>query len=193
MREKPLILVVDDEQDLREIMSIKLNASGFDTAAAGSAVEAVDVAKKMHPDLILMDIHMPGVSGTDAALQIKQDPETKDIKIAFLSNLKDPWFQTSVPRNDLAKAIGMDDFIDKTEDLDITVTKVKEILSRTEVIKIPTAVERVGVLTLERNSGGYFYCFFGRIFFAFGSTFAARRDLNFSTRPAVSMSFSSPV
>lgn len=132
MREKPLILVVDDEQDLREIMSIKLNASGFDTAAAGSAVEAVDVAKKMHPDLILMDIHMPGVSGTDAALQIKQDPETKDIKIAFLSNLKDPWFQTSVPRNDLAKAIGMDDFIDKTEDLDITVTKVKEILSRSK-------------------------------------------------------------
>jgi CheY-like chemotaxis protein len=130
MREKPLILIVDDERDLRDIMSMKLTASGFDAVVAYNAAEAVDAAKKIHPDLILMDIHMPGVSGTDAALTIKQDPETKDIKIAFLSNLKDPWPQTTVPRAGLAKAIGMEDFIDKTEDLNITVTKIKEILAR---------------------------------------------------------------
>lgn len=130
MREKPLILVVDDEPDLLEIMTLKLTASGFDTAVASNAKEAVDTARKVHPDLILMDIHMPGESGTDAALEIKQDPEMKDIKIAFLSNLKDPWPQTSAPRDNLAKAIGMEDFIDKTEDLNITVAKVKEILAR---------------------------------------------------------------
>lgn len=130
MREKPLILIVDDERDLREIMSLKLVASGFDAVVAYNAAEAVDAAKKIHPDLILMDIHMPGESGTDAALEIKQDPKTKDIKIAFLSNLKDPWPQTAVPRDGLAKAIGMEDFIDKTEDLDITVSKVREILAR---------------------------------------------------------------
>ncbi len=130
MREKPLILIVDDERDLREIMSLKLVASGFDAVVAYNAAEAVDAAKKIHPDLILMDIHMPGESGTDAALEIKQNPETKDIKIAFLSNLKDPWPQTTAPRDGLAKAIGMEDFIDKTEDLDITVSKVREILAR---------------------------------------------------------------
>jgi CheY-like chemotaxis protein len=130
MREKPLILIVDDEHDLREIMSMKLTASGFDAVVAFNAKEAVDAAKKVHPDLILMDIHMPGESGTDAALTIKQDPETKDIKIAFLSNLKDPWPQTMSPRENLTKALGMEDFIDKTEDLDVTVTKVREILSR---------------------------------------------------------------
>jgi CheY-like chemotaxis protein len=130
MREKPLILIVDDERDLREIVSIKLAASGFDVADAGGATEGVAMAKKLHPDLILMDIQMPGESGTDAALEIKQDKETKDIKIAFLSNIKDPWPQTTVPRDNLAKAIGMEDFIDKTEDLDLTVTKVREILAR---------------------------------------------------------------
>ena len=130
MREKPLILVVDDEQDLREIMSIKLNTSGFESIVAGDAKEAVAAAKKMQPDLILMDIHMPGESGTDAALEIKQDPETKNIKIAFLSNLKDPWPQTTPDRGDLAKALGMEDFIDKTGDLDATVAKVREILAR---------------------------------------------------------------
>jgi CheY-like chemotaxis protein len=130
MREKPLILVVDDEQDLREIVALKLGASGFDAIVAADAKEAVAAAKQSHPDLVLMDIHMPGESGTDAALEIKQCPETKDIKIAFLSNLKDPWPQTTPMRNDLAKSLGMEDFIDKTEDLDITVSKVREILAR---------------------------------------------------------------
>ena len=130
MREKPLILVVDDEQDIREIMALKLSASGFDAIVAIDAKEAVASAKKSHPDLVLMDIHMPGESGTDAALEIKQNPETKDIKIAFLSNLKDPWPQTAPARNDLAKSLGMEDFIDKTEDLDLMVSKVREILSR---------------------------------------------------------------
>lgn len=130
MREKPLILVVDDETDLREIMATKLTASGFDAVVAYNGAEAVDAAKKLHPDLILMDIHMPGVTGTDAALTIKQDPATKDIKIAFLSNLKDPWPQTMAKRDDLTKAIGMEDYIDKTEDLNITVQKVREILAR---------------------------------------------------------------
>jgi CheY-like chemotaxis protein len=130
MREKPLILVVDDEQDLREIMALKLGASGFEAIVAGDAKEGVAAAKQSHPDLILMDIHMPGESGTDAALEIKQDPETKDIKIAFLSNLKDPWPRTTPARNDLSKSLGMEDFIDKTEDLDVTVSKVREILAR---------------------------------------------------------------
>lgn len=130
MREKPLILIVDDEPDLREIMSAKLMASGFDVVVAFNGVEAIDAAKKLHPDLILMDIRMPGQSGTDAALVIKQDPAMKDIKIAFLSNLKDPWPTTAAPRGDLSKAIGMEDFIDKTEDLAVTVKKVREILAR---------------------------------------------------------------
>jgi two-component system alkaline phosphatase synthesis response regulator PhoP len=131
MRTKPLILIVDDEHELLEIMSIKLMGSGFDTVVAYNAKEAVDASKKVHPDLILMDIQMPGgESGTDAALEIKQNPDTKDIKIVFLSNLKDPWPQTFSPRNALAKDIGAEDYIDKTGDLDTTVAKIREVLAR---------------------------------------------------------------
>jgi two-component system alkaline phosphatase synthesis response regulator PhoP len=128
MRDKPLILVVDNEQDIREIMALKLGASGFEAIVAADAREAVATAKKSHPDLVLMEIYMAGASGTDAALEIKQDPKTKDIKVAFLSNLKDPWPRTTSARNDLAKSLGMEDFIDKTDDLDLTVAKVREIL-----------------------------------------------------------------
>ncbi|HEX4104362.1 MAG TPA: response regulator [Candidatus Paceibacterota bacterium] len=130
MREKPLILIVDDEPDLLEIMSENLRNAGFEPVVAHNGKEAIDAAKKLLPDLILMDIRMPGETGTDAALAIKQDPVTKDIKIAFLSSMKDPWPTTSANRDKLTKELGMEDYIDKTLDLPTTVKRVKEILAK---------------------------------------------------------------
>jgi len=129
MREKPLILVVDDEYDFLEIMSAKLNAAGFDPVVARNASEAIDAAQKLHPDLILMDIHMPGgETGTDAALAIKQNPATKDVKIAFLSSVKDPWPMAANDRDKLSKELGMENYIDKAADLNVIMGKVREIL-----------------------------------------------------------------
>lgn len=130
MREKPLILVVDDEADLLEIMSENLRGAGFDPVVAHNAREGVDAAHKLHPDFILMDVRMPGETGTDAALAIKQDPETKNIKIAFLSNMSDPWPATSAHRATLAKELGMEDYIDKTADLSTIIARIRQILAR---------------------------------------------------------------
>lgn len=130
MREKPLILVVDDEESFREIMSVKLGASGFDVVTASNEKEAISQSQKYMPDLTLMDIHMPDATGTDAALAIKQNPVTKDLKIAFLTSLKDPWPAVDADRDKLSKALGMEDYLEKTDDLDKIVGKVKEILAR---------------------------------------------------------------
>ena len=130
MREKPLILLVDDEQNFLEIISTKLGSSGFEIVVAHNAEEGIAVAQKAKPDLILMDISMPGESGTDAALALKQNPETKEIKIVFLSNMKDPWPRTTTPRDVLAKELGMEDFIEKSADLDVIAAKVKGILGK---------------------------------------------------------------
>ena len=129
-REKQVILIVDDEENFREIMSAKLNAVGFDAATAANWKEAIKNARELTPDLILMDIHMPDATGTDLALAIKQDPATKDIKIAFLTSLKDPWPAMTGDRERVAKELGMEDFLDKTEDLNVTVEKIKAILAR---------------------------------------------------------------
>jgi CheY-like chemotaxis protein len=128
MRAKPLILVVDDEPNLLEIISTKLSASGFDVVVAYNAKEAIDAAAKVQPDLILMDVHMPGETGTDAALAIKQNDSTKNIRIAFLSNMKDPWPSVEADRKDVSLQMGMEDFIDKTADLDVIVGRVRELL-----------------------------------------------------------------
>ena len=129
MRDKPLILVVDDEPNLLEIISTKLNASGFETVVAYNAKEATDAAAKLRPDLILMDIHMPGETGTDAALTIKQNPVTKDIRIAFC-NMKDPWPSVMADKKDVSLQMGVEDFIDKTADLDVIVGKVRALLGK---------------------------------------------------------------
>lgn len=130
MRVKPLILIVDDDSNFLEIISAKFNASGFEAATATNEAEALLQSEKLMPDLILMDILMPGASGTDAALAIKQRPSTKNLKIAFLTNLKEPWPTVPVESRKLAAALGMEDFIEKTDDLDAIIKKVREILTR---------------------------------------------------------------
>lgn len=130
MRQPPLILLVDDEESFLEIMSVKLKAAGFYIALAHNETEAVRESVRWMPDLILMDIHLGGPSGTDAALAIKQNPKTKDLKIVFLSNLKEPWPGISGDKKVVAKNIGMEDFLDKTEDLNVLVEKIKGILNR---------------------------------------------------------------
>ena len=82
------------------------------------------------PDLILMDISMPGGSGTDAALAIKQNPEMKGLKIAFLTSVQDPWPTLHGDRRKLTQALGMEDFLEKTDDLEAVVGKIKKMLSR---------------------------------------------------------------
>ncbi|MFA6354508.1 MAG: response regulator [Candidatus Paceibacterota bacterium] len=130
MREKPLILVVDDEENFREIFSAKLESAGFDVQTAKNEAEAVKKSKELLPDLILMDIYMPpGPTGTDVALNIKQNPETKDLKVAFLTNLKEPWPALSGDHKKISMELGMEDFLEKTDNLENIVTKVKAILT----------------------------------------------------------------
>lgn len=131
MREKPLVLLVDDEKDFLDIMRVKLEPLGFDTVSALNADEAVRCADEYMPDLILMDIFMPpGPTGTDAALAIKQHPKTKSIKIIFLSSMKDPWPGTAGAGASISKELGMEDLLQKTDDLDKTAARIKEILAR---------------------------------------------------------------
>ena len=87
MRAKPLILVVDDEHELLEIMSMKLVASGFDTVVAYNGREAIDASKKIHPDLILMDIIMPHLDGVSATVCIREIRPTIPV-IAMTSNIR---------------------------------------------------------------------------------------------------------
>jgi two-component system cell cycle response regulator DivK len=81
MPKKPSILVVDDSQDGREMLTEYLSFGGFEVAAAQDGRKAIDVARRIRPDLILMDLSMPVLDGWEATRQLKGDPLTKHIMI----------------------------------------------------------------------------------------------------------------
>jgi len=82
------ILIVDDEEELCSIIKLNLERRGdFEVHVCIDSKEAIRWAKKLHPDLILLDIVMPGISGTDIARGLKDDMDTKKIPIVFLTGL----------------------------------------------------------------------------------------------------------
>ena len=79
------ILIAEDERDIRDLVAFTLRFAGHEVAAASNGEEAVALAPKEKPDLILMDVRMPRMTGYDACRVIKSDPKLKDIPVVFLS------------------------------------------------------------------------------------------------------------
>ncbi len=84
MRE-PLILVAEDERDIRELIVFTLQISGFEVAQVPNGEEAVTKAIEIEPDLILMDVRMPKMTGYEACRALKKQESTQDIPVVFLS------------------------------------------------------------------------------------------------------------
>ena len=80
-----VILVADDDPDILSIVSMSLETQGYTVYKATNGREAVDLAKQQHPDLVLMDMMMPIVSGYEAVAELKADAATRDITIVGLS------------------------------------------------------------------------------------------------------------
>ena len=81
------ILIVDDEKEALFILEKELTAKGYSVIAADNGSSALDLAKSEHPDLIILDIWMPGMDGPEVAAKLGEDPKTKDIPVIFLTCL----------------------------------------------------------------------------------------------------------
>ena len=81
------IMVVEDDASLREIYSIRITAEGYDVVSAGDGEEALAVAVREKPDLILSDVMMPKISGFDMLDILRSTPETANIKVVMMTAL----------------------------------------------------------------------------------------------------------
>ena len=81
----PLVLVAEDERDIRELIVISLELEGFNVVEVPNGEEAVKKAKEIKPDLILMDVRMPKMTGYEACKVLKAEDATKEIPVVFLS------------------------------------------------------------------------------------------------------------
>jgi len=79
------ILIAEDEPDIRDLVAFTLRFAGYEVVTGTNGEEAVQIAKKELPDLILLDVRMPRMTGYEACKQIKADSSLKDVPIVFLS------------------------------------------------------------------------------------------------------------
>jgi len=84
------VLVVDDERAIRLLCRVNLAASGMDVLEASDGRQALEVARKARPDLVLLDVLMPEVDGWTVARELAADERTRDIPIIFLTARADP-------------------------------------------------------------------------------------------------------
>jgi two-component system cell cycle response regulator DivK len=119
----PLILVVDDYQDAREMYAEYLQYSGFRVAEARNGNEAVAQARSLRPDLILMDLSLPGMDGWEATRVLKADEATRHIPIVALTG------HALAGASEGARKAGCDSFVTKPCLPDDLVVEVKRMLN----------------------------------------------------------------
>jgi DNA-binding response OmpR family regulator len=117
MSEQKLILVVDDDPDLVEAVSMKLEAKNYRVAKAYDGVEAMDRIKEEKPDLVILDVMMPRKNGWDVCDEIKNSADLKDIAVVLLTAVADSVKTTSYTHHN-GKTTLADDYIPKPIDLD---------------------------------------------------------------------------
>lgn len=119
----PLILVVDDYQDAREMYAEYLQFSGFRVAEARNGNEAIEQAFALRPDLILMDLSLPGMDGWEATRQLKSDERTRHIPVVALTG------HALAGASEGAKKAGCDSFVTKPCLPDDLVVEVRRMLN----------------------------------------------------------------
>lgn len=124
MAKKPTVLLVDDDPDIREFVTFNLEKEGYAVVTAKDGAEGVEAAKKHRPDLILLDVMMPGMDGIEACEAIRSNPDIATTLIAFLSARGEDYSQVA------GFDAGADDYITKPIRPKVLASRVKALLRR---------------------------------------------------------------
>ena len=135
------ILIADDEPDILEIISYNLNNEGYQVFTAKDGNEAIEKAKEVHPDLIILDIMMPYKSGVDVCRVLRSQTAFEDTLIIFLTALNDDTTQIK------SLEIGADDYITKPVSPKVLISRVNAIFRR--VYKEDGKVIQIGNVIID--------------------------------------------
>jgi len=119
------ILIADDEEDILQFLSYNLQKEGYEVITATNGAEALKLAKKEKPELIVLDIMMPIMDGMETCKELRETPETKDALIVFLTARSEDYSQIAGFEN------GADDYITKPIKPKVFISRIKALLRRT--------------------------------------------------------------
>lgn len=139
------ILLVDDEQDILDFLSYNLEKEGYAADTATNGRDAITKAKKNPPDLIVLDVMMPGMDGIETCREIRQIDSLKNVLIAFLTARNEDYSQIA------GFDVGADDYITKPIKPRVLVSRIKALLRRASVTGSQSEVLEVGGIRVEKD------------------------------------------
>jgi len=145
------ILLVEDDQSLREIYGIRLTAEGYEIVTAGDGEEALAAAVREKPDLIISDVMMPKISGFDMLDILRSTPETKDIKVIMMTAL------SSDDQRERGERLGADRFLVKSQvGIEDVVNAVHEVLDQSTGTESPNTMNNQPDFTQPTEASNVF-------------------------------------
>ena len=146
---KRRVLVVDDERDLVDLVAYNLTRSGYEVLTANNGTEALDVAQRETPDLVVLDLMLPGIDGTEVARRMKADSRTANIPIVMLTAKGE---ETDIV---VGLTLGADDYVTKPFSMKVLLARIATVLRRGEQADAGPAAEggvlRAGPLVIDTS------------------------------------------
>jgi two-component system phosphate regulon response regulator PhoB len=140
------VLVVDDEPDIVALVVYHLAKAGYTVSSATSGTDALAIAKRDRPSLVVLDLMLPGLSGFDVLEQLREDPDTANIAVLMLTARKEE------PDRIRGFELGADDYLTKPFSPPELVLRVGAILRRLTSSAAPHDVQQAGPIHLDRSA-----------------------------------------
>ncbi|MCW5907872.1 MAG: response regulator transcription factor [Chitinophagales bacterium] len=138
------ILLVDDENDVLEFMKYNLEKEGFWVYTAHDGLEGIQIAKKVNPQIIILDLMMPKLDGIETCRELRTMPEFKNTIIAFLTARDEDYSQIA------GFEVGADDYITKPIKPRVFISRIRALLRRLETNGVAEKI-KVGDIEIDRE------------------------------------------
>jgi two-component system alkaline phosphatase synthesis response regulator PhoP len=145
MADSPLyVLVIDDEEDIRDLLAYNLKKEGYEVVSAENGQHALEVLKKRKPDLILLDVMMPGMDGIEVCEAIRSTAGCEDVLICFLTARGEDYSQIA------GLDAGADDYVTKPIRPKVLLSRINALLRRKGMLKNSNVIPPALVINRER-------------------------------------------
>ena len=137
------ILIIEDERDLADLLSFNLAKEGYKTVIASDGIDGLQAAARILPDLVLLDLMLPGMLGTEVCKRLKKSEQTSRIPVIMLTAKGEEIDKV------VGFEVGADDYVVKPFSTRELLLRVKAVLRRTATETIESPVIKVGAITID--------------------------------------------